>query len=234
MDMSRTREYLSRMPEAAQRVYYLDHPTQLSPYETPWAELARRGYVGGGIVLFVINPKGELLMNQVPQYREKPVIGRFAGQWNVFTETIERYTSGPHAGRFEDFIDNFSRTIDEEIGAQAARHITLYPDSMRETDYRDPRAHQKIRVHCVVAGSPAKAIRDIDVHDAGAKTPRELNILEWKRLETLNRLYVEPNAKRMLDRMRRSGYLQTMMDRILSGEPGISLSRYMNGRSHTF
>ncbi|MCX6791427.1 MAG: hypothetical protein NT149_00090 [Candidatus Gottesmanbacteria bacterium] len=232
--MSRIQEQLSRMPESVQRMYYLDHPTLLSPYETPWTELARRGYVGGGIVLFVINPKGELLMNQVPPYREKPVIGRYAGQWNVFTETIERYPGGQHAGQFEDFIDNLARTIDEEIGAAAARQIKIFPDGMRETDYRDPRAHQKIRVHCVVVGSPTEAIRDIDAHDAQANIPRELNILAWKRLDNLNKLHVEPNAKRMTDRMKRSGYLQMMIDRIVSGEPGTPLLRYISEHVHTF
>jgi len=220
------------MPESAQRTYYLDHPTLLSPFETPWTELARRGYVGGGIVLFVINTQGELLMNQVPPYREKPVIGRYAGQWNVFTETIERYQGGRHAGQFEDFIDNFARTIDEEIGVTAASQIKIFSDGMRETDYRDPRAHQKIRVHCVVVKSPTDAIRDIDAHDAEANTPRELNVLEWKSFEKLDNLPVEPNAKRMLDRMRRGGYLQMMIDRIASGKPGIPLLQYISEGKH--
>jgi len=216
------------MPESAQRTYYLDHPTLLSPLETPWTELARRGYVGGGIVLFVINPQGELLMNQVPPYREKSVIGRYAGQWNVFTETIERYQEGAQVGQFENFIDNLSRTVREEIGKTAASQMTIFPDAMRETDYRDPRAHQKIRVHCVVVQGPAEIIRDIDAHDAKAKGPRELNVLEWKSLEKVDHLPVEPNARRMVDRMKRSGYLHMMIDRIAAGKQGIPLPRYIS------
>lgn len=231
--MSKIQERLSRMPETAQRTYYLDHPTLLSPFETPWTELVRRGYVGGGIVLFLINPKGELLMNQVPPYREKPVIGRFSGQWNVFTETIERYRKGQRAGQFEDFIDNFTRTIDEEIGETAGSQMTIFSDAMRETDYRDPRAHQKIRVHCVVVKSQTEAIRDIDAHDAQVNTPRELNTLAWKQLDDLHKLCVEPNAKRMLERMKRIGYLQMMIDRIISGEPGIPLPQYVMQHAHT-
>ncbi len=226
--MSRIQEQLLYKPESAQRMYYLDHPTLLSPFETPWTELARRGYVGGGIVLFVINPQGELLMNQVPPYREKSVIGRYAGQWNVFTETIERYQEGARVGQFENFIDNLSRTVREEIGKTAASQMTIFSDAMRETDYRDPRAHQKIRVHCVVVQGPTEIIRDIDAHDAEVKGPRELNVLEWKSLEKVDHLLVEPNAKRMLHRMRRSGYLYMMIDRIAAGKQGIPLLRHIS------
>ncbi|MDP1722237.1 MAG: hypothetical protein Q8L37_03430 [Candidatus Gottesmanbacteria bacterium] len=224
--MNSVKESLLKQPEAAQRSYYLDHPTLLSPFETPWDELSRRGYVGGGIVLLIINQQGELLLNQVPSHREKPQIGRFAGQWNVFTETIERYVDGPNKGQFECFIDNLDRAIVEEIGPFALQKMFVPDDAFRETDYRDPRARQKIRVHCVIVGTSPDVLSLIDDHDAKKKA-RELGSFSWMPIASLSAVKLEPNARRIIRRMERSGYLQRMSDRVVSGAQGTRLVDYI-------
>lgn len=227
--MNPVKESLLRQPEAVQRSYYLDHPTLLSPFETPWIELARRGYVGGGIVFLMMNDQRELLLNQIPAYREKPQIGRFSGQWNVFTETIERYADGPNKGQFECFIDNFRRAVTEEIGSLAAQRIYVPDDAFRETDYRDPRAHQKIRVHCVITGAARDVLSLIDDHDA-KKEARELGSFFWMPIVSLSAVKLEPNARRIVRRMERSGYLQRMSDLVASGVQGTRLTDYLYGK----
>lgn len=228
MHMPGTREQKinSTTQETVQRSYYLDHPTLLSPFETPWSELSRRGYVGGGMVMFVINSEKEMLLNQVPSYREKPVIGRFAGQWNVFTETIERYADGPNKDQFEGYKDNFLRAAEEEFGSEAMTLMSMMPDAFRETDYRDPRAHQKIRVRCVVITAPKHVLPLIDAHD-GEKDVRELATFAWMPAESLHGVKLEPNARRILRRMERTGYFQRMSDGAASGSRGIPLVDYL-------
>lgn len=219
-------ELISTLSETAQRAYYLDHPTLLSPFETSWTELSQRGYVGGGMVMIVINRQREMLLNQVPPYREKPMIGRSKGQWNVFTETLERYADGPNKGQFENFIDNFSRAAEEEFGFEAVKIMTMMPDGFRETDYRDPRAHQKIRVHCVVITAPKSVLSLIDAHD-GKKDVRELAAFAWMPVDSLEETKLEPNARRILRRMERAGYLQRMSDDAASGVEGLPLVDYL-------
>lgn len=226
MPAAKEQKYLSTMPETVKRVHYLDHPTLLSPFETPWSELSRRGYVGGGMVMLVINSENEILLNQVPSYRQRPAIGRFTGQWNAFTETIERYTDGLNKGQFENFVDNFSRASEEEFGPEAIQLMTMMPDAFRETDYRDPRAHQKIRVRCVVITAPKQVLPLIDAHD-GKKDVRELAAFAWMPIHSLKGIKLEPNARRIVRRMERVGYLQRMSDGAASGTYGMPLVDYL-------
>jgi len=161
----------------------------LNSEERGWSELRQEGYVGGGVVSFVSNGKGQILLYKVPKSREKAHIGRFSGQLNSMVET---------AGNDEDFEDNLKRGLEEELGIIENIEIINY----RETDYGKPLANgNKILARCCVVKW------DGDVSTITFNNQQEGGQWDWYDIDTVLGYEIEPNIRPILEKYILEGLL---------------------------
>lgn len=208
--MVQRKKYLhSIWNEKIQRAFYLQKPHELSPWETSWNDLQNEGYIGGGVVLIPVNERGEVLLYEVPSTREKPKLGRYAGQWNLFVETAEKIAGADgQEDTWENFSDNLRRAITEELGAEMLEKTELVPDFYREIDYRPAEVQQKIRARCAVVKIPSDSSDHINEYHT-KNNSQELGTTRWITIDKLLTENLEPNARKILQAMIHDGYLQS-------------------------
>lgn len=124
------------------RQHYADqHYPPLNHNVTDWPTAKEIGYDQGGVVVLLKNDSEELLMYRVPRSREKPHIGRFAGQYNVVVETADGE---------EDLVSNLSRALHEELGIDVQENAEMLElCGYSETDYGPSGQHRSL-ARCVV------------------------------------------------------------------------------------
>ncbi|MDO8451387.1 MAG: hypothetical protein Q7S76_00790 [bacterium] len=161
---------------------------------TDWSVVRTQGYESGGVVAFIVNPEGQILMHTVPPTREKPHIGRFSGQLNTLVETAEGEGGIPS----EPFIDNLVRGLREELGIlpESNRQPTLREGSYRETDYGKPReCGNRVLARCCVL--------DFDPKQAGEfhfNNQDEGGDWKWYDLDRVLGYEIDPGVRPILER----------------------------------
>ncbi len=151
-----------------------------------WEEARQKGYDKGGVVDMKKNNKNELLMYRVPESRQKPKIGRFAGQYNVGVETAEDD---------EEYDSNVIRAFEEEFGLDAeACEANVVINSYRETDYGSGDRGAAL-ARCVVCEWKG----DAD-HPFGFENSVEGGKWEWVPIDQVIGYDIEPNLRPILER----------------------------------
>lgn len=188
--------------EKLQQAYYLYYSQLVSPFESSWNQLQEIGYVGGGVALFILNEKNEILLYEVPPTREKPFLGRYAGQLNVFIETAEK-TEVNGKTEYECFLDNFNRAVEEELGVDT-KELSLTNEFYCETDYRPPEIPQKIRARCTIVHADSQIAEQVNAAHA-VNNFEELGRVQWVSLESVLERNLEPNARHLLEKLIAAG-----------------------------
>ena len=178
--------------EGLQREYYLRHSDMLSPFETDWSVLEKRGYKGGGVVVILMNENKEILLYKVPEGKSKPHIGRHAGQLNFFTETADLLIEGGTVADLEPFEENLERAFSEELGTPLPSLDTM---EYREIDYGTG-----FRARCAIFKVDNSYIDE--VKKAVGTHSYELGDVEWVQLADLDKYWVDPSAEIILNKVR--------------------------------
>ncbi len=168
------------------KTYAEKHYSPLKYELRSWSEAKKDGYTEGGVVIMMKNPQGQLLMYQVPESREKPKIGRLAGQYNLVVETAEGD---------EDFESNFNRALVEELGlnpSQVEEHVEM--TNYAETDYINDGSSKSL-ARCVVC----KWNGDLN-HDFSFSNKIEGGKWKWVPIEEVMSFDLEPNIRGILER----------------------------------
>lgn len=201
MCVSRKQDVVDVWLEGLQKEYYLNNPEKLSPFETSWEQLADRNYLGGGVVVCLLNEKNEVLLYTVPKGKNKPHINRYTGQLNLFVETADQ-TNGEDGGvaTLEDFETNMRRAFQEEIGLNPPSEF-IY----REVDYAP-----NIRARCMIARVESSDINLVKNHNeirANQLGYAEIGRLKWIDPNHLDSVWLEPNAATILRKMIAEGLI---------------------------
>ena len=153
---------------------------------TDWTTAKESGYTEGGVVVLLKNDKDELLMYRVPKSREKPHIGRLAGQYNVVVETADGE---------EDLESNLSRALYEELGLDAQEFSDkLDLQGYAETTY-GVSDQRKSLARCVVC----KWKGDLN-HPFKFQNKVEGGEWEWVPIGKVMTCDLEPNIRAILER----------------------------------
>lgn len=172
--------------ESLRKIYADKHYAPLQEELSTWEEAREKGYDKGGVVVMLKNDKNELLMYRVPESRQKPKIGRLAGQYNVGVETAEDD---------EEYDANVIRAFKEEFGLDAETcEANVAINSYRETDYGSGDRGAAL-ARCVVCEWKG----DLD-HPFSFENGVEGGKWEWVPIDQVTGHDLEPNFRPILER----------------------------------
>jgi hypothetical protein len=188
--------------EPLQRQYFLEHGELLSSHQTSWEELANKGYRGGGVVLVLENELGQVMYYEVPEGKDKPHIGRIAGQANLFVETADHLPNTEAVvTNLEPFNQNLERALQEELG------LTL--NDIGKFDYYETDYNPQIRARIVHAKVNSVLLEKVNRHITNqamiARSEQkqvEMGLARWiptNQLSGLNELDLEPQARKLIN-----------------------------------
>lgn len=172
--------------ESLRKIYADKHYAPLQEELSTWEEARQKGYDKGGVVVMLKNNKNELLMYRVPESRQKPKIGRLAGQYNVGVETAEDD---------EEYDVNVIRAFKEEFGLDAETcEANVAINSYRETDYGSGDRGAAL-ARCVVCEWKG----DLD-YPFSFENGVEGGKWEWVPIDQVTGHDLEPNLRPILER----------------------------------